>query len=131
MKEFAEITKQSLRLEVRPLQASDYEVWIAGFAGQKNPQNKYDEGPFDYQNLTNAWFDEAIKQRKQLAMEDKCYKFNVFRLLDGASVGFCIITTHRRDEFQYASIGYPDTKPTLGSRICNGSAAVTAVHWFG
>ena len=56
--------------------------------------------------MTEEWLEKRIEERKQFATKDEMYKFGVFRSADSAHIGFCAITTHMRDDFQYASVGY-------------------------
>lgn len=106
MKVYLNICKKTKRLEVRPVRMDDYSRWINGFINQKPKQNRFDEGPFDSFNLTEEWLEKRIEERKQFAAKDMMYKFGVFRSVDSANIGFCVITTHMRDDFQYASVGY-------------------------
>lgn len=91
---------------IRPLFEPDYTAFVRGFAEQLPSQTPFDEGWFDTDFLTRAWFQAKLEERKELARRDQSYLFNVFRLSDGQSVGFCDITTHQRDCFQYARMGY-------------------------
>lgn len=101
-----EINKRTPQLIVRPLMAADFSCWLKGYQEQKESMSKYDEGYFDTSFLTKEWYMEKLAERIRLAEEDKCYLFNIFRLEDGVSVGNCDITTHMRDCFQYARVGY-------------------------
>lgn len=106
MKQYLDICKKSKQLEIRPVKIDDYSRWICGYTNQKPKQNRFDEGPFDVYNMTEKWLQNKIEERKQFAADDEMYKFGVFRNTDSAIIGFCIVTTHMRDDFQYASIGY-------------------------
>jgi RimJ/RimL family protein N-acetyltransferase len=106
MKSYLDICKRTKQLEVRPLRIDDYNKWIDGFINQKPKQNRFDEGPFDFLNLTEEWLEKRIEERKQFAVKDEMYKFGVFRSEDSANIGFGVITTHMRDDFQYARVGY-------------------------
>ncbi|WP_032122996.1 GNAT family N-acetyltransferase [Clostridium amazonitimonense] len=106
MKTYLDICKKTKQLEVRPVRIDDYSRWIDGFINQKPKQNQFDEGPFVFFNLTEEWLEKRIEERKQFAAKDEMYKFGVFRSADSAHIGFCVITTHMRDDFQYASVGY-------------------------
>ncbi len=106
MKDYLSICRKTERLEVRPVTNDDYRNFVEGFKGQKPQQNRFDEGPFDWTIFTKEWLKEKVEERKDLALKDEVYKFGVFRRSDSAYVGFCCITTHMREDFQYASIGY-------------------------
>ena len=41
-----------------------------------------------------------------MVIEDYSYLFHIFCKEDGKSLGYCDITPHRRENFQYARIGY-------------------------
>ena len=106
MTEFSCICKKSERLELRPLRMEDYKCWIDGFAGQLPQQTRFDEGPFDWSDLTEEWLRNRLKQRAELAEKDKEYLFACFRISDGEHIGFLDIVTQLREDFQCAHGGY-------------------------
>lgn len=103
---YDKIIGKTKNLEVRALKTSDFEIWKKGFADQLPSRNKFDEGWFDTDFLTEEWYENKLKERADMAQKDYCYLLNVFRIEDGVSLGYCDITTHMREDFQYARIGY-------------------------
>ena len=91
---------------VRPLQNDDYESFVYGYKQLLPSKNRFDEGSFDTSFMTYDWYIELLKRRKKEAAEDYCYMLNVFLKKDNSSIGYCDITPHMREDFQYARIGY-------------------------
>ncbi len=93
-------------ISIRALTAADYDAFITGYKNQLSRQNEFDEGRIDTSFMSREWYGNLLGRRSQWAQDDVSYMLNIFRVSDGASVGFCDITTHMREEFQYARIGY-------------------------
>ena len=106
MTPYEQILRSGDLICIRPLFEQDYEAFLEGFSSQRPSQTAFDEGWFDTSFLTEAWFRNKLAERRALADRDYSYMLNVFRLCDGASVGYCDITTHMREDFQYARMGY-------------------------
>ncbi len=104
--EFFELECKSARLTVRPITAADYSCFVKGFAGCLPSKNRFDDGAFDTDFMTVEWFNRLLERRLDEAKQDYCYMLNIFRNSDGLSIGYCDITPHRRECFQYARIGY-------------------------
>lgn len=100
------INCETERLIVRFLEKTDYNAFVKGYKNSLPSRNRFDEGCFDTSFMTFAWFDNLMERRSREAEADYCYMFNIFRKEDGLSIGYCDITPHRREEFQYARIGY-------------------------
>ncbi|MGL5541611.1 MAG: GNAT family N-acetyltransferase [Erysipelotrichaceae bacterium] len=96
---------------VRPLKPEDYPIWKQGFDDQERAQNRFDEGWFDTKELDEAWFNQKCEERETLASLDERYLFHVFHRESQKALGYCDITTHQRDEFQYGRIGYAIFNP--------------------
>lgn len=103
---YNDILERTERLEIRALKLEDYKVWLRGFKEQKESQSTYDEGWFDTSFITEEWYTKKLKEREELGKNDSAYMLNIFRKEDGASIGYCDITTHVREDFQYARVGY-------------------------
>ncbi len=103
---YNDILKGTERLEIRPLKLEDYKVWLRGFKEQNESQSPYDEGWFDTAFITEEWYAKKLKEREELGKKDSTYMLNIFRKEDRASIGYCDITTHMREDFQYARVGY-------------------------
>lgn len=94
------------RCTIRFLEGGDYENFIDGYRSCLPTMNRFDEGRIDVSPLSQEWFSALLERRALEAERDYCYMFNVFRDLDGRSIGYCDITTQFRDDLQYAKIGY-------------------------
>lgn len=103
---YNDILKETERLEIRALKLTDYKIWLEGFKEQKESQSPHDEGWFDTIFITEEWYVDKLKEREELGKKDYTYMLNIFRKEDGASIGYCDITTHMREDFQYARVGY-------------------------
>lgn len=97
---------KSVRLIIRPYQASDYQTWLSAYINRWPKQHKYDEGRLDMSVCTEEWFAAFTGKHQQLINEDKAYVFGVFRLADGMHVGYVDFSTLLRDDFQWARMGY-------------------------
>lgn len=93
-------------ISIRALTTADYDAFAAGYKNQLPKQNEFDEGWIDTSFMSREWYDDLLNRRSQWAEDDISYMLSIFRISDGASVGFCDITTHMREAFQYAQIGY-------------------------
>lgn len=102
------------RLVVRPLEPEDLAAFAAGYALCLPAQNRFDEGRLDTGFMTPAWFAGLLERRREEARRDYSYMLHIFRKADGRSVGYCDITPHRREDFQYARIGYTIFNPYWG-----------------
>lgn len=94
------------RLVLRPLRMDDIEAFKLGFEKSLPPMNRFDEGGFETDFITEEWLGKLLLRRKEEADRDYSYMLNIFRKSDGASLGYCNITPHYREDFQYARIGY-------------------------
>lgn len=103
---YSEICKKAQNIEVRPLKLTAYSAWLRGFQEQKESQSQYDEGLFKTDFMTEEWYRNRLKEGEALANKDYSYMLNIFRIKDDASVEYCDITTHMREDFQYARVGY-------------------------
>ncbi len=56
--------------------------------------------------MTERWYREHLARRQREADADYSYMLHIFSAEDGKSIGYCDITPHRREDFQYVRIGY-------------------------
>lgn len=110
------------RLVLRFLEPEDLPMFAAGYAEDLPPQNRFDEGGFSVDFMTEDWYAALLARRREEAVRDYSYMLNIFRKADGVSLGECNITPHYREEFQYARIGY-----TLHNRYWGQGYATEAV----
>jgi RimJ/RimL family protein N-acetyltransferase len=103
---YREIRESDETIEIRGLRQEDYECFRRGYAGQKPSRTRFDEGRMDIGFMDEEWFAALIQRRKAWADDDVSYMLNIFRIADATMLGFCDITTHMREAFQYARIGY-------------------------
>lgn len=94
------------RITVRPLELSDYERFVLGYRSCLPSRNPFDEGCFDTSFMTRVWYEELLERRRREAGTDYSYMFHVFCNEDERALGYCDITVHMRENFQYARIGY-------------------------
>lgn len=123
MIKYLDICKETNRLQIRPLNMDDYKTWLEGFNGQAPSKTKFDEGWFDTSFLTEEWFKNKLQEREELGKKDYSYMLNIFSKINGSSVGYCDITTHMREDFQYARIGY-----TIFNQFWQQGYAKEAIH---
>ncbi len=109
-----DIYEETKRLVLRPVTEDDYNVFVSGYADCLPSKNRFDEGCFDTGFMTREWYAKLLERRRREAEEDYSYMLNVFRKQDGISVGYCDITPHYRENFQYARIGYTIHNPYWG-----------------
>ena len=101
-----DIRAETKRLVIRPLTMEDYAAFVAGYRDSASPRNRFDEGNLDTSFMTERWYEKLLERRKSEAERDYSYVFNIFRKSDGASLGHCDVTPHRREEYQYGRVGY-------------------------
>lgn len=94
------------RLILRPQQPSDYEAWYAGFAERLPSQHKYDEGQIDLSECDFQWFSNLCQHHQTRALQDRDYIFGVFRRETNQHLGNIDLSTIRREENQWANLGY-------------------------
>ncbi len=111
---YRSLTAHTPRLVIRPVERGDFEAFAAGYRNCLPSRNRFDEGGFDTAFMTPAWFDRLLARRAEEAERDYSYMLNIFRISDGRSVGYCDITPHYRETFQYGRIGYTIHNPYWG-----------------
>lgn len=94
------------QITIRPLCPSDYHNFVTGFQESLPSKNRFDDGQFDTGYMTPEWYQGLLAKRAQEAAADYSYMLHIFRNGDRKPLGYCDITPHRREEFQYARIGY-------------------------
>ncbi len=105
---------ETARLIIRPLNEADFQTFKQGYETCLPSQNRFDEGRISTDFMSEAWYCGLLDRRKKEAEEDYSHMLNIFRKSDGASLGYCDITPHRREDFQYARIGYTLHNPHWG-----------------
>lgn len=96
------------------LTPQDYNAFVAGYQSCGPSRSRFDEGWFNTDFMTEAWFLQLLQRRRKEAETDFCYMLDLFRKSDGRCIGYCDITPHRREDFQYARIGYTLHNPYWG-----------------
>lgn len=109
-----DITMETERLIIRPVNSNDFDRFVAGFGACKPAQNRFDE-QFDVEVMTREWFEALIKRREVEANADYSYKFHIFEKTQRRAIGYCNIYPHYREDFQYAHIGYAIHNPFWGN----------------
>lgn len=97
---------QSKRLIIRPLLATDYEVWKDAYINSEPAKSKWDSGPIPLSKCTKRWFNKIKKRHEVLAKNDDCYWYGVFEKKSGALVGHIDFDIFVRSTHQFANYGY-------------------------
>ncbi len=101
-----EIYCETEHLIIRPLNAEDYDIFREGFDRCLPKKNRFDDVPEDISYMTKEWYSAMLIRRENEAERDYSYVLHIFLKKDGSSAGYCDITPHVRDNFQYGRIGY-------------------------
>ena len=112
--ELSSLIRETPQLTLRPLQPEDYAAFLSGFRACGPARNRFDDGQFDLSFLTEDWYAGLLARRQREAEADISYVLNLFRREDGASVGYCDITTQQREAFQWGRIGCTVLNPYWG-----------------
>lgn len=94
------------RLILRPLKASDYDVWYDAYANALPKKTKWDRGPLPAKMCTRRWFDKVRREHEELAKKDDYYRYYVFDRKTGAIVGQVDFDVFLRSTHQFANFGY-------------------------
>lgn len=100
------VTLDTERLVLRPLQPADYMVWYAGFSRRLPAQRPYDPGRVDLTGCNQEWFNALCQRHQRLAIDDQVYIWGIFLRTTGIHLGAIDIATIRRAENQWANLGY-------------------------
>lgn len=100
------IYAETEHLILRSLTWTDYEIFVEGFLRCRPEQNRFDDVPGDVSYMTPDWYRALLSRRDDEAASDRSYVLHIFSKADGSSVGYCDVTPHLREEFQYGRIGY-------------------------
>ncbi len=103
---FKDISVETESVIVRPALLKDYNAFVSGYKDCNSSQNRFDEGCFDTGFMTAEWYQKLLERREMEANSDFSYMLNIFLKDNNTSIGYCNITTHQREAFQYARIGY-------------------------
>lgn len=96
---------QTPRLDIRPLEISDYEAWYHGFSQRKPAQNPFDEGQIDMSMCDINWYQRLLERHHFLWTSDDTYIFAVFDKA-GHHIGMLNVATLARTNMQWGEIGY-------------------------
>ena len=118
--ELSSLIRETPQLTLRPLQPEDYAAFLSGFRACGPARNRFDDGQFDLSFLTEDWYAGLLARRQREAEADISYVLNLFRREDGASVGYCDITTQQREAFQWGRIGCTVLNPYWGPGLRHG-----------
>ncbi|MCY7382350.1 MAG: GNAT family N-acetyltransferase [Microcoleus sp. CAN_BIN18] len=100
------LTLTTERLILRPQQPGDYEHWIAGFARRMESQHQYDDGLVSLEHCDREWFTNLCQRHQQEALSDLFFIFGIFDRYTGQHFGNVDLITIRRENYQWAVIGY-------------------------
>lgn len=103
---FWKLTLITERLILRPQQPGDYEHWVAGFAGRMESQHQYDDGLVRLEHCDREWFTNLCQRHQQEALSDLFFIFGIFDRYTGQHFGNVDLITIRRENYQWAVIGY-------------------------
>ena len=117
------------RLVIRPVTEQDLAGLAAGYRNCGLARNRFDEGGMDTGFMTESWFRQLLERRRREAEADVSYMLHLFRKSDGAAVGYCDVTPHLREAFQYGRIGYTIHNPYWGQGY--GTECATALVRIG
>ncbi len=123
------IFSESERLIIRMLSEQDYASFVEGYNLVLPAQNSFDEGKLDTSFMTLSWYQQLLKKRQYEAEQDISYMLNIFCKKTGKSLGYCDITPHCREDFQYARIGYTIHNPYWGKGY--GTESVSLLKTIG
>ena len=112
--DLSSLIRETPQLTLRPLRPEDYAAFLSGFRACGPARNRFDDGQFDLSFLTEDWYAGLLARRQREAEADISYVLNLFRREDGASVGYCDITTQQREAFQWGRIGCTVLNPYWG-----------------
>lgn len=101
-----QLSKKTKRLEIRPLESRDYEIWKSALSELREPQNEWDETNWSDRHLTKSAFKKILIHQKRQRELDKNYFLTIFRRDDGAMLGFVSLMDVSRAIFQNAYLGY-------------------------
>lgn len=90
---------------VRPLEATDFAVWYAGYDQRQPAQSAFDEGLLDMTICTEEWFADLVARHQSLREADEQYVFAIFTLA-GEHVGMLNLATLARANMDWADVGY-------------------------
>lgn len=93
------------RLNIRPLNTSDYNSWYLGFSKRQKSKYKYDQGYIDLSDTNEEWFSNLVKKHKELFEKDDTYIFAIFNK-KGEHLGMLDIVTIKRENFQWGECGF-------------------------
>lgn len=97
---------RSQRLEMRPLELSDYEAWKQGQLNRKPKQNKYDKGPPPENTLSRDYLKRWIRANRKAVKRDIVYAFAIFNKSTNEFLGHVSFGIIHRGPYQFANLGY-------------------------
>ncbi|RIM56485.1 N-acetyltransferase [Staphylococcus arlettae] len=93
------------RLNIRPLDFSDYDSWLLGFTERKTSKYRHDKGKIDLSNRNRKWFNNLVRKHKKLFENDEIYIFSILDK-DEKHLGMIDIVTIERENFQWGECGF-------------------------
>lgn len=94
------------RLELRPLNIKDHDVWFQAYACSPKKKSKYDRDPYPARTCTKIAYKKILKKYKKMAADDKTYIWGVFDRKSKALIGLLDISIINRRPLQLANLGY-------------------------
>lgn len=91
---------------LRPLEASDYEAWLAGFLGRKPAQSPYDKGQLDMTNCDKVWFSDLVDRHRALREAKEQYIYAIFDKTSGHHAGALDVVVLDDKLLSWAEFGY-------------------------
>lgn len=107
----ASLTRQTSRLEVRPLARRDYRAWLHAHRTMAPPQSAFDSGPIPEEKQTYKGFRAQLKKERGLREADRFYSFGVFLRDTGELVASTNLLVLFRVDLQTAFIGWGTYNP--------------------
>src|SRR3989338_6298980 len=100
------LERQTKRLIVRPLRASDYLRWKAYYTTMLPQKNKWDRKNRHLEDVTRPRFNKVLQSQKKLRLEDRLYDLAVFKCSTKEIIGTVAAMDVLRGVGQSAYLGY-------------------------
>lgn len=94
------------RLIIRPLVASDFDMWFRANKDALPSQNRFDPGKRPDETRIKRIFKSLISTRRLTWKNDRFYAMGIFEKKTGLLVGIVNVIPHARTIIQTAAIGY-------------------------
>ncbi len=123
MSKLKDYTCRNKNIEIRARKLEDYDMYVKSYLEQQPSQRKYDQGYKSMNFATKEWYSAKLDEWDALADSDVAYLFGIFRISDGAMVGYCDLATQYREDYQIGMVGY-----AIFNQYWNGGYAKEAVE---